>query len=147
MDGKLTKIVDCKTISLPTIYRNEGQLTVIEIQKQVFFDIKRVYYIYGVGPYDSRGHHAHKTLFQLIVPVIGGFGITLKDGVEERTFWLNSPKEGLLVVPGIWRELHSFEKNTVCLVLASEIYYEEDYIRKYKDFLSFKDDNSNNSKL
>ena len=104
------------------------------------FEIKRVYYLYDVPGGESRGGHAHKNLYQLIVAASGAFSVTLDDGKEKRTILLNRPYQGLLVVPGIWRELNDFSSGAVCLVLASEKYDENDYIRIYNDFLVCKKD-------
>ena len=86
----------------------------------------------------SRGGHAHRQLFQMIVAVSGSFSVTLDDGTVKRTFLLNRPYKGLLVVPGIWRTLDDFSSGAVCMVLASEGYDETDYIRDYADFLNLK---------
>ena len=101
------------------------------------FDTKRVYYLYDVPGGESRGGHAHKGLYQLIVAASGSFTVTLDDGKVKRTFLLNRPYCGLLVVPGIWRTLDDFSSGSVCLVLASECYTEEDYIRNYDEFIKY----------
>ena len=102
------------------------------------FEVKRVYYLYDVPGGESRGGHAHKALYQLIVAVSGSFSVTLDDGKNKKTFVLNRPYQGLLVVPGIWRTLDDFSSGAVCMVLASEKYDEMDYVREYEEFLSLK---------
>ena len=102
------------------------------------FAVKRCYYLYDVPGGEERGGHAHKELQQLIVAASGSFDVILDDGNIKRTISLNRPYYGLLVVPGIWRELNNFSSGSVCLVLASEVYKQEDYIRSYDEFLEWK---------
>lgn len=116
----------------------KGNLTVVENGLTVPFGIKRTYYLYDVPGGESRGGHAHKDLYQLIVAASGSFTVTLDDGKVKRTFLLNRPYQGLMVVPGIWRTLDDFSSGAVCMVLASEGYTEDDYIRNYEDFIKFK---------
>ena len=112
----------------------------MENQYTVPFDVKRVYYLYDIPGGESRGGHAHKELYQLIIAASGSFSVTLDDGKVKRTFLLNRPYQGLLVVPGIWRTLDDFSSGSVCLVLASMLYSETDYIRKYDQFLKCKNE-------
>ena len=128
---KTTTIHDCRIIDLRRISDVRGNLTPIEADDDIPFGIKRVYYLYDVPGGESRGGHAHKALFQLIIAVSGSFAVTLDDGREKKTVVLNRPYQGLLIVPGIWRELDDFSSGSVCLVLASEKYDQEDYIRDY----------------
>ena len=107
--------------------------------KLCHFDVKRVYYLYDVPGGESRGAHAHKELEQLIVAASGSFTVTLDDGKSKRSFFLNRPYQGLYVKPGLWRDLGDFSSGAVCMVLASEVYQKEDYIRDYKEFLDFRD--------
>lgn len=116
----------------------KGNITVVENDLTVPFGIKRTYYLYDVPGGESRGGHAHKDLYQLIVAASGSFTVTLDDGKVKRTFLLNRPYQGLMVVPGIWRTLDDFSSGAVCMVLASEGYTEDDYIRNYEDFIKFK---------
>ena len=97
-----------------------------------------MYYLYDIPGGESRGAHAHKELKQLIIAASGSFEVTLDDGNVKRTFTLNRPYQGLLVVPGIWRELNNFSSGAVCLVMASLPYDEKDYIRDYAKFLVYK---------
>jgi hypothetical protein len=116
----------------------KGNISVVENRKTVPFEIRRTYYLYDVPGGESRGGHAHKALSQLIIAASGSFTVTLDDGCVKRTFLLNRPYQGLLVVPGIWRTLDDFSSGAVCMVLASEGYDEEDYIRDYNVFKEYK---------
>ena len=136
--SKHTTIEDCKIIDLRKISDPRGNLTPIEGGADIPFDIKRVYYLYDVPGGESRGAHAHKELQQLIVAANGSFTITLDDGKKKNVFTLNRPYQGLLIVPGIWRDLDDFSSGAVLLCLASEHYVESDYIRDYDDFLKYK---------
>ena len=122
-------VFDCSVIEYSKHHSDrKGNLSVIEANNTVPFDIKRVYYLYDVPGGAERGGHAHKDLYQLIVAASGSFSVTLDDGKVKRTVVLNRPYQGLVVVPGIWRELTEFSSGAVCLVLASEKYDESDYI-------------------
>ena len=131
-------VYDCSIIELPVNYSNRGNLTAIENRKHIPFDVRRIYYLYDIPADGSRGGHAHKELNQLIVPASGSFDILLYDGNVKRTVTLNRPFKGLLIVPGIWRELNNFSSGSVCLVLASHKYNEGDYIRDYEEYLRWK---------
>ena len=130
---------DCSVLDLNKHHSDrKGNLTVVQNGITVPFDIKRVYYLYDVPGGESRGSHAHRELSQLIVAASGSFRVVLDDGTAKRTFVLNRPYQGLLVKPGIWRDLDDFSSGAVCMVLASEVYQPEDYIRDYDEFLSFR---------
>jgi hypothetical protein len=132
-------IYNCTMIELDRHHSDrKGNITVVENGKTVPFDVKRTYYLYDVPGGESRGGHAHKALSQLIVAASGSFTVTLDDGKVKRTFLLNRPYQGLYVVPGIWRTLDDFSSGAVCMVLASEGYSEEDYIRNYEEFIEYK---------
>ena len=133
-----SSVYDCTVIELDKHHKERGNITVVENGVTVPFDVKRTYYLYDVPGGESRGGHAHKRLRQLIVAASGSFSVTLDDGSIKRTFLLNRPYQGLLVVPGIWRTLDDFSSGAVCLVLASHPYDEGDYIRDYNEFLEFK---------
>ena len=135
---KHTTIDDCKIIDLRKISDPRGNLTPIEGECDVPFAIKRVYYLYDVPGGQSRGGHSHKELQQLIVAANGSFTITIDDGTNKKSFTLNRPYYGLLIVPGIWRVLDDFSSGAVLLCLASEYYIEEDYIRNYREFKKYK---------
>lgn len=136
---------DCKIIELDKHHsERKGNLSVVDGNKDFPFDVKRVYYLYDVPGGESRGAHAHYELEQLIIAVSGSFTVTLDDGKEKRRFVLSRPYRGLYVRPGMWRELDEFSSGAVCLVLASDGYLAEDYIRDYDFFLKLKDDEYNN---
>lgn len=134
---KKTTVYDCSLIEIDKHHHEKGNISVVENGITVPFDVKRTYYLYDVPGGESRGGHAHKELRQLIIAASGSFDVTLDDGNVKRTFTLNRPYQGLLVVPGIWRELNNFSSGSVCLVLASKTYEEDDYIRDYEEFLTF----------
>lgn len=129
--------MNIKRILIPKIEERRGNLSVIE-NDTVPFDIKRVYYLYDVPSGAERGGHAHKDLQQFLVALSGSFDVVLNDGKEKQIITLNKPYEGLLINSGIWRELENFSSGSVCLVIASEAYIEEDYIRDFDEFLSSK---------
>ena len=134
-----TRVYDCALIELDRHHSpRKGDISVVENGITVPFDTKRVYYIYDVPGGVERGGHAHKALKQLIVAVSGSFTVVLDDGSLKRSFVLNRPYMGLYVVPGIWRTLEDFSSGSVCLVLASECYDPEDYIRSYDTFVQYK---------
>jgi hypothetical protein len=128
-------INQCSIIDLPKIADPRGNLTFIEGQRHVPFQIQRVYYLYDTPGGAERGGHAHKGLHQLIVSMSGSFDVILDDGTQKKRFHLNRSYYGLLVCPMIWRELDNFSSGAVCLVLASNRYDESDYYRDYGDFL------------
>lgn len=130
-------------LSIPKIEDRRGNLSVIE-NDIVPFDIKRVYYLYDVPSGSERGGHAHKELKEFLVALSGSFDVVLKDGEEQEIVTLNKPYEGLLINPGIWRELQNFSSGSVCLVVASEVYIEEDYIRDFDEFLEYSNDKQKN---
>lgn len=132
-------VFDCSIIELDRHHSNrKGNLTVVENGKTLPFDVKRVYYLYDVSGGEERGSHAHCDLSQLIIAASGSFTITLDDGSCKRTFFLNRPYMGLYVKPGIWRDLVDFSSGAVCMVLASDVYRADDYIRNYNDFLKYR---------
>lgn len=134
----LSTIHDCRVLKLPKIQNPAGNITPINELVEVPFSIRRIYYLYDVPGGEARGGHAHKELYQLIVAASGSFDVQLNDGTETRIVSLNRPYNGLLIIPGIWRELINFSSGSICLVLASLTYDENDYIRDYSSFLSLK---------
>ena len=141
MTGEKSTVYGCSVIELKKNHREKANLTVVQNNIEVPFAVKRCYYLYDVPGGEERGGHAHKELQQLIVAASGSFDVILDDGNIKRTISLNRPYYGLLVVPGIWRELNNFSSGSVCLVLASEVYKQEDYIRSYDEFLEWKGKN------
>lgn len=128
-------INDCIIIELPKISDKRGNLTFIEQHNHIPFEIKRVYYLYDVPSQAERGGHAHKDLHQLFIAVSGSFDVNLDDGCSKKTVHLNHSHQGLYVCPMIWRDLNHFSSDAICMVLASNIYDENDYYRNYNDFL------------
>ena len=125
-------------IDLPKIVDPRGNLTVAEQMKNVPFDIARVYWTYDVPSGERRGGHAHRTCEEIIIAVSGSFDVMLDDGKgHQQTFHLNHPYQGLYVGTGIWRTLEDFSSGAVCLVLASELFDEEEYIYDSDEFLAF----------
>lgn len=138
-DAQIYNVFDCTMIELDKHHSNrKGNLTVVENGHTLPFDVKRVYYLYDIPGGESRGAHAHKELSQLIIAASGSFRVTLNDGKVKRSFFLNRPYQGLYVKPGIWRDLDDFSSGAVCMVLASDVYMKEDYIRDYNEFVEFR---------
>ena len=133
-----SSIYECVILPLNKIHNRAGNITIVEGQTNVPFDVKRIYYLYDIPGGEDRGGHAHKELKQLIVAASGSFDVLLDDGINKKVVTLNRPNYGLLVVPGIWRELMEFSSGAICLVLASEIYSEEDYLRSYNDYSTWR---------
>lgn len=131
-------VYDCSMIEIDKHHHNKGNISVVENNATVPFRVQRTYYLYDVPGGESRGGHAHRELQQLIIAASGSFSVTVDDGDVKRTFILNRPYHGLLVVPGIWRKLDDFSSGSVCLVLASYKYDETDYIRDYEEFIKYK---------
>lgn len=133
-------VEDCRIIELNKHHSDrKGNLTVVENGVTLPFDVKRVYYLYDVPGGESRGSHAHRELEQLIVAASGSFTVVMDDGVNKKRFFLNRPYQGLYIKPGLWRDLEDFSSGAVCMVLASEVYQKEDYIRDYQEFLEFRE--------
>ena len=131
--------MNIELISIPKIEEPRGNLSVVE-GEVIPFEIKRVYYLYDVPAGAERGGHAHKNLKQFLIALSGSFDVVLNDGNEQHTNTLNKPYEGLLIHEGIWRELNNFSSGSVCLVIASAVFDEDDYIRDFEEFLKFKKD-------
>ena len=125
-----------RLIDLPVVSDPRGDLTFVEGQNHVPFDIKRVYYLYNVPVDAERGGHAHRKLEQVVFALSGSFRITVDDGAEKTEFWLRDPRKGLYINRLIWREMDCFSQGAVCMVLASQYYDESDYYRDYDDFLT-----------
>jgi hypothetical protein len=131
-------VYDCVILPLSKIHNRAGNITIIEGQTNIPFDVRRIYYLYDIPGGEDRGGHAHKILQQLIVAVSGSFNVLLDDGQNKKIVTLNRPDYGLMVVPGIWRQLFEFSSGAICLVLASQKYDQEDYIRSYEQFVNFR---------
>ncbi|MCC2641897.1 MAG: WxcM protein [Nitrospira sp.] len=134
---KRTSLKQARIIELPKIHDPRGNLTFIEGERHIPFDIKRVYYLYDVPGGESRAGHAHKTLHQLMIAMSGSFDVTLDDGVGREKYHLNRSYIGLYIPNMLWREIDNFSSGAVCMVLASDYYLEADYYRKYEEFVRF----------
>ena len=134
-----TTLENIQLIDIPKISDPDGRGNLSVIEKDIIpFQIQRVYYLYDVPSNSTRGGHAHIELMQCLIALSGSFDVVLDDGKNKKVVTLNRPDIGLLIPTGIWRELENFSSGGVCLSLVSDVYKEEDYIRKYSDFLSFK---------
>ena len=129
--------MNIELISIPKIEDNRGNLSVIENQT-LPFEFKRVYYLYDVPSGAERGGHSHVEQKEFLIALSGSFDVILNDGIEKKTISLNKPFEGLLINPGIWRELNNFSSGSVCLVIASAVFDESDYIREFDEFMDYK---------
>jgi dTDP-4-dehydrorhamnose 3,5-epimerase-like enzyme len=128
-------IKDCKLIDLPKIEDPRGNLTFIENNRHIPFEIKRVYYLYDVPGGALRAGHAHKTLNQFLIAMSGSFDVTVDDGQHKMNFHLNRSYYGFYIPPMVWREIDNFSSGSVCLALASDFFDEADYYRQYSDFI------------
>ena len=135
----LYSIDDCKLLKLPKGL--DSNFTRLDDRSLLPFEVKRIYYLYGIPENQERGAHAHKELFQLLLAASGSFIVELDDGKNTKKIFLNQPSQGVLIKPGIWRNLTDFSFGSVALVLASEYYTEDDYIRSYDEFLKYRQTN------
>jgi dTDP-4-dehydrorhamnose 3,5-epimerase-like enzyme len=136
MRNKMSPSIDlCKVIDLPKITDPRGNLTFIEQNNHIPFEIKRMFYLYDVPTGESRGAHAHKTLEQFLICLSGSFDVELDDGKDKKKIHLNRPWQGLYLPPMIWAAETNFDPGSVCAVLVSDFYDESDYLRNYEEFL------------
>lgn len=134
---KNSTVNDCRIIDIRRYSDTRGYLSVVEGGLDIPFEIKRIYYLYMV-PEVARGAHAHKELRQLLIATSGSAEVIMDDGTQKKSFVLDKPWKGLLVAPGLWRDLEHFTKDAVVMCLASEKYDAADYIRDYNEFLAYK---------
>lgn len=134
---KRPTVYDCSVIELPKIENRAGNITPIHPFVNIPFDIKRVFYSFDIPGGEARGAHAHKECHQFLIAASGSFEVVLDDGNNKRTVSLNRPFFGLHIPPGIWAAEQNFSSGSICLVLASHGYSEDDYIRDYEDFLKY----------
>lgn len=132
-------MVDAKIKVIKTINDFRGSLSVIEWEQDLGFEVKRTYYLHNLSG-DERGKHAHKELYQFMIAIKGSFDVHLTKKGETKKFHLSSASEGLLVPPGHWRLLDNFSEDAVCIVFASDVYSEDEYIRNYEEFLAWEKD-------
>jgi len=125
----------CRMLDFPKITDPRGNLTFIEQQRHVPFEVKRVFYLYDVPTGESRGAHAHRKLRQVVICLAGSFDVLVDDGKQKRAIHLNRPWQGLYIPPMIWAAETNFDPGSVCLVLASELYDASDYYRDYDQFV------------
>lgn len=130
-------VFDCSLLYLPRIDAEQGNITVVENSDNFPFKVKRIFYLYDIPGGESRGAHAHRKCHQLLVAATGAYEVLLDDGNTKRLVQLNRPYLGLHIPPGIWASEINFSSGSICLVLASELYDEQDYIRSYDDYLKF----------
>lgn len=134
----MTKLNTIKLINFPVIEDTRGNLAFI--QNDILpFDFKRIYYLFDVPSTAFRGGHSHIVQDEILIALSGSFEVTINDGFEKKSFLLNKPNIGLHISTGIWRELENFSSGSVCLVLASDVFKEEDYIRDFDEFLKSKE--------
>ena len=135
---KKNTIFDCSVIGLPKIKDPRGNLTFVENNKHIPFEVKRIFYLYDIPGGESRGAHAHKECHQFLIATSGAFHVLLNDGISTKTVELNRPYIGLHIPPGIWASEINFSSGSNCLVLASHEYDESDYIRDYNIYKKMK---------
>lgn len=133
-----TTVFSCSIIELPKIENRSGNITPIHGNVNIPFDIKRIFYSYDIPGGEARGAHAHKECHQFLIAASGSYEVVLDDGINKRTVLLNRPFYGLHIPPGIWASEQGFSSGSICLVLASHVYDEKDYIRDYTDFITYK---------
>jgi len=134
---KNNKVFDCNIIYLPKIGDRQGHITAINNLVEIPFIVKRVFYLYDIPGGESRGAHAHKECHQFLVAASGSFEVLLDDGITKRQVQLNKPDMGLHIPPGIWASEINFSSGAICLVMASQNYNEQDYIRDYSKYLKY----------
>ncbi len=139
MANKKITVYDCSFLELPkvTVGERKGNLTMVYNNLNIPFDVKRVFYSYDIPGGEARGAHAHKECHQFLIAASGSYEVVLDDGTNKRTVMLNRPFYGLHIPPGIWAAEQSFSSGSICLVLASQGYTADDYIRDYDDYLKY----------
>lgn len=131
-------VFDCSQIELPVIKNRAGNITPVESNKNIPFDIKRIFYIYDIPSGSKRGMHAHKHCHEVLIAAGGSFEVELYDGTNKRTILLNSPMHGLYIPPGVWATEKGYSSGAICLALASETYEEDDYIKTFSEFKKYR---------
>ena len=131
-------INDVKLIKLPKFADPRGNLSFVEQNNHIPFEIKRTYWIYDVPGGESRGGHAYKATDEFIIAISGGFDVTVDDGKEKKTFTLNRSYYGLYIPKGLWRTIENFSTNSLALEFANTVCDRSDYIENYEDFQKLK---------
>lgn len=132
----MAHVDDCKTIDIRSVFDHRGTIAFVESGADLPFEIKRLYWTFDIPSHASRAGHAHRNLQQLYVAVSGSFEVFMDDGIRQKSVVLNQPAVGLLMTPGIWREISKFSSNACLLVAASDFFDENDYIRSHEEFLA-----------
>ncbi|MHA8076059.1 sugar 3,4-ketoisomerase [Aquirufa sp. TARAVU-A1A] len=135
---KNSSLVDCRIIDVEKVLNRSGNISFLNNDGHLPFQIQRVFYLYDIPGGESRGAHAHKNCHQFLVAASGSFDVLVNDGVEQKVFQLNRSNVGLYIPPGIWASEINFSSGSVCLVLASDLYDASDYIRDYNELLNYK---------
>lgn len=130
------EMTNCRFIQFKKNHDSRGQLTYMEVDQEIPFNVKRIYYVQNVPQGHKRGEHAHRNLDQVLIALSGKFEVVVDDGSTKQSYVLTNSQQGLYIGSFVWHELKKFSEGAVCLVLASELYNEADYIRDYKEFLS-----------
>jgi hypothetical protein len=138
MPDTLSTVFDCNIIHLQRIHNRAGNITPVENNIHIPFEVKRIYYLYDIPGGAARAAHGHRELEQLIIAASGSFDISIDDGLNKKTVQLNRPYMGLHVKPGIWRNIVNFSSGAICLVLASQLYTESDYLNEYEEFKKYR---------
>jgi len=144
---KNKSVYDCVLLPLNKIHNRAGNITIVEGETHLPFDIKRVFYTYDIPGGEDRGAHAHKECHQIVIAASGAFDVELDDGGNKRIVTLNRPYIVLHILPGIWASEKNFSSGAICLVLASHIYDEEDYIRNYNIYLEYSNESKDSSNI
>ncbi|MEP7106910.1 MAG: FdtA/QdtA family cupin domain-containing protein [Ferruginibacter sp.] len=134
-------VFECSVVEIGKIQNRAGNISVIENNQHLPFEIKRIFYLYDIPGGESRGAHAHKECHQFLLAASGAFEVLLDDGKTKRLVQLNRPYLGLHIPPRIWASEINFSSGSICMVLASHIYNEKDYLRDYEEFNVFRNQN------
>lgn len=135
---KNSSLADCRIIDVEKVLNRSGNISFLNNDGHLPFQIQRVFYLYDIPGGESRGAHAHKNCHQFLVAASGSFDVLVNDGIEQKVFQLNRSNVGLYIPPGIWASEINFSSGSVCLVLASDLYDASDYIRDYNELLNYK---------
>lgn len=135
---KNSSLADCRILDVEKVLNRSGNISFLNNDGHLPFQIQRVFYLYDIPGGESRGAHAHKKCHQFLVAASGSFEVLVNDGVDQKIFQLNRSNVGLYIPPGIWASEINFSSGSVCLVLASDLYDASDYIRDYNELINYK---------